>query len=54
LGLPYQHKVEGAQDIHEELTPLICEQGVLQAFVYLGVHLLQPGRRRTKCFAEPV
>lgn len=40
LGPPYQDKVEGAQYIHEELTPLICEEGILQALVYLRVHLL--------------
>lgn len=37
--------MEGAQHIHEEFTPLICEEGILQALVYLGVYLLQPERK---------
>lgn len=50
---PYQDEVEGAQHIHEEFTPLICEEGILQALVYLGVYLLQPGRKFTGPSATP-
>lgn len=53
FGTPYQDEVEGAQHIHEEFTPLICEEGILQALVYLGVYLLQPERKCTGPSAIP-
>lgn len=42
-----QHVAEGAESLHADLAPLVCEKGILQSFVNHRVHFLQPGRQMT-------
>lgn len=37
-----QHVTEGAESLHADLAPLVCEEDILQSFVNHGVHFLQP------------
>lgn len=37
-----QHITKGAQSLHADVAPLVCEEDIFQPFVNHGVHLLQP------------
>lgn len=43
-----QHITKGAESLHADLAPLVCEKDIFQPFVDHGVHFLQPYKEITK------
>lgn len=39
-----QHVTEGAESLHADLAPLVCEEDIFQPFVNHRIHFLQPWR----------
>lgn len=46
--IAYQHITKGAQSLHADLAPLVCEKDIFESFVNHGVHFLQPWRDNDK------
>lgn len=42
-----QHITKGAESLHADLAPLVCEEDIFQPFVNHRVHFLQPWRKMT-------
>lgn len=43
-----QHITKGAESLHADLAPLVCEEDIFQPFVNHRVHFLQPWRKNTE------
>jgi len=43
-----QHITKGAESLHADFAPLVCEEDIFQSFVNHGVHFLQPWRKMTQ------